>query len=55
MQKLGAIIQTGNTKWKKYGCSDENERGERLLGFATAYTLNLRNARLEQKPMRKWR
>ena len=38
----------------KYGYGDRNERGERLLEFATLHNLFICNTRFEQKPNRKW-
>jgi hypothetical protein len=38
----------------KYGYGDRNERGERLLEFATVHNMYIRNTRFEQKPNRKW-
>ena len=56
------ILQRGrrstNTDWAsvmgKYGYGDRNERGERLLEFATLHNLFICNTRFEQKPNRKW-
>ncbi|CAF1527450.1 unnamed protein product [Adineta ricciae] len=65
--KKDIIILTGdwntkvghdNTDWTsvmgKYGYGDRNERGERLLEFATVHNLFICNTRFEQKPNRKW-
>ena len=65
--KKDVIILTGdwnakvghdNTDWTtvmgKYGYGDRNERGERLLEFATIHNLYICNTRFEQKPNRKW-
>ena len=65
--KSDVIILTGdwnakvgddNADWKcamgKYGYGDRNERGERLLEFATTHSLYICNTRFEQKPNRKW-
>jgi hypothetical protein len=53
-----AKIGEDNTDWEavmgKYGYGDRNERGERLLEFATAHNLFVCNTRFEQKPNRKW-
>ena len=53
-----AKVGDDNTDWKcamgKYGYGDRNERGERLLEFATANGLYICNTRFEQKPNRKW-
>ena len=53
-----AKVGDGNADWKcamgKYGYGDRNERGERLLEFATAHSLYICNTRFEQKPNRKW-
>src|SRR4051812_37231826 len=38
----------------RYGYGDRNERGERLLEFATVHNLYICNTRYEQKPSRKW-
>ena len=38
----------------KHGYGDRNERGERLLEFATAHSLYICNTRFQQKPSRKW-
>jgi len=53
-----AKIGCDNTDWKsvmgKYGYGDRNERGERLLEFATAHNLYICNTRFQHKPNRKW-
>jgi hypothetical protein len=53
-----AKIGNDNTDWKsvmgKYGYGDRNERGERLLEFATVHNLYICNTRFEHKPNRKW-
>jgi len=53
-----AKIGNDNTDWKsvmgKYGYGDRNERGERLLEFATVHDLYICNTRFQQKPNRKW-
>jgi hypothetical protein len=53
-----AKVGNDNTDWKpvmgKYGYGDRNERGERLLEFATVHNLYICNTRFEQKPIRKW-
>ena len=53
-----AKIGQDNTDWTsvmgKYGYGDRNERGERLLEFATLHNLFICNTRFEQKPNGKW-
>ena len=53
-----AKIGSDNKDWKsvmgRYGYGDRNERGERLLEFATVHNLYVCNTRFEQKPERKW-
>ena len=53
-----AKIGSDNTDWKyvmgRYGYGDRNERGERLLEFATVQNLYICNTRFQQKPNRKW-
>jgi Reverse transcriptase (RNA-dependent DNA polymerase)/Endonuclease-reverse transcriptase/Domain of unknown function (DUF6451) len=53
-----AKVGSDNTDWKsvmgKYGFGDRNERGERLLEFATVHDLFICNTRFQQKPNRKW-
>ena len=53
-----AKIGSNNTDWKsvmgKYGYGDRNERGERLLEFATVHNLYICNTRFQHKPNRKW-
>ena len=53
-----AKVGQDNTDWTsvmgKYGYGDRNERGERLLEFATMHNLFICNTRFEQKPNRKW-
>ena len=53
-----AKVGSDNTDWKRvmgrYGYGDRNERGERLLEFATTHGLYICNTRFEQKPQRKW-
>ena len=53
-----AKIGNDNTDWEsvmgKYGYGDRNERGERLLEFATVHNLYICNTRFQQKPNRKW-
>jgi hypothetical protein len=38
----------------KYGYGDRNERGERLLEFATVHDLYVCNTNFQHKPNRKW-
>ena len=53
-----AKIGNDNTDWKsvmgKYGYGDRNERGERLLEFATLHNFFICNTRFQQKSNRKW-
>jgi hypothetical protein len=53
-----AKIGNENKDWKsvmgRYGYGDRNERGERLLEFATVHNLYICNTRFQQKPGRKW-
>ncbi|CAF1426895.1 unnamed protein product [Adineta ricciae] len=53
-----AKIGSDNSDWKpvmgRYGYSDRNERGERLLEFATAHNLYVCNSRFQNKSDRKW-
>ncbi|CAF2033538.1 unnamed protein product [Rotaria magnacalcarata] len=53
-----AKIGNDNTNWKsvmgKYGYGDRNERGERLLEFATVHDLYVCNTKFQHKPNRKW-
>ena len=53
-----AKIGNDNTDWKsvmgKYGYGDRNERGERLLEFATVHDLYICNTKFQHKPNRKW-
>ena len=53
-----AKIGSENADWEsvmgKYGYGDRNERGERLLEFATTHDLYICNTRFQQKPNRKW-
>ncbi|CAM4979656.1 unnamed protein product [Rotaria socialis] len=53
-----AKIGNDNTDWKsvmgKYGYGDRNERGERLLEFATVHDLYVCNTKFQHKPNRKW-
>ncbi|CAF1671832.1 unnamed protein product, partial [Adineta ricciae] len=53
-----AKVGSDNTDWKfvmgKYGYGDRNERGERLLEFATVHNLYICNTRFEHKSNRKW-
>ena len=53
-----AKVGQDNTDWAsfmgKYGYGDRNERGERLLEFATLHNLFICDTRFEQKPNRKW-
>ena len=53
-----AKIGTDNDDWQsvmgRYGYGDRNERGERLLEFATVHNFYICNTRFEQKPSRKW-
>jgi hypothetical protein len=53
-----AKVGSDNTNWKhvmgRYGYGDRNERGERLLDFATTYQLYVCNTKFQQKPQRKW-
>ena len=53
-----AKIGNDNTDWKsamgKYGYGDRNERGERLLEFATLHNFFISNTRFQQKSNRKW-
>ena len=48
-----AKIGNDNTDWKsvmgRYGYGDRNERGERLLEFATVHDLYICNTRFQQK------
>ncbi|CAF4866547.1 unnamed protein product [Rotaria socialis] len=52
-----AKIGNDNTDWKsvmgKYGYGDRNERGERLLEFATVHDLYVCNTKFQHKPNRK--
>ena len=52
-----AKIGNDNTDWKsvmgKYGYGDRNERGERLLEFATVHDLYICNTKFQHKPNRK--
>lgn len=67
IDKKDVIIMTGdwnakigkdNDGWQevmgRYGYGDRNERGERLLEFATAHDFYICNTRFEQKSNRKW-
>jgi hypothetical protein len=53
-----AKVGSDNKDWEsvmgKYGYGDRNERGERLLEFATVHDLYICNTRFQQKPIRKW-
>ena len=53
-----AKVGNDNKDWKsvmgRYGYDDRNERGERLLEFATLHNLYVCNSRFQQKPSRKW-
>ncbi|CAF4616595.1 unnamed protein product [Rotaria socialis] len=53
-----AKVGSDNADWKRvmgrYGYGDRNERGERLLEFATAHNLYICNTRFEQKLQQKW-
>ena len=53
-----AKVGNDNTDWKsamgRYGYGDRNERGERLLEFATIHNLYICNTRFQQKSNRKW-
>jgi exonuclease III len=53
-----AKVGNDNTDWKsamgKYGYGDRNERGERLLEFATVNDLYVCNTKFQHKPNRKW-
>jgi exonuclease III len=53
-----AKIGDDNRDWKsamgKYGYGDRNERGERLLEFATLHNFFICNTRFQQKSNRKW-
>jgi exonuclease III len=53
-----AKIGNDNSDWKsvmgKYGYGDSNERGERLLKFATVHNFFICNTRFQQKSNRKW-
>ncbi|CAF1081345.1 unnamed protein product [Adineta ricciae] len=53
-----AKIGSDNSDWKpvmgRYGYGDRNERGERLLEFATAHNLYVCNSRFQHKSDRKW-
>ena len=53
-----AKVGCDNINWKtvmgQYGYGNRNERGERLLEFATAHNLYICNTRFQQKSNRKW-
>jgi hypothetical protein len=53
-----AKVGSDNIDWKfvmgQYGYGSRNERGERLLEFATAHNLYICNTRFQQKSNRKW-
>ncbi|CAF2239431.1 unnamed protein product [Rotaria magnacalcarata] len=53
-----AKIGNDNTDWKsvmgKYGYEDRNERGERLLEFATVHDFYVCNTKFQHKPNRQW-
>jgi len=53
-----AKIGSNNADWKsvmgQYGYGERNERGERLLEFATAHNFYICNTRFQHKPNRKW-
>ena len=53
-----AKVGNNNTDRKlvmgRYGYGERNERGDRLLEFATAHNLYICNTRFQQKPSRKW-
>ena len=57
IEDWNAKIGNDNTEWKsamgRYGYGDRNERGERLLEFATVHNLYVGNTRFQQKPSRK--
>ncbi|CAF3333574.1 unnamed protein product [Rotaria socialis] len=53
-----AKVGSDNTNWElvmcKYRYGNRNERGDRLLEFATLHNLNICNTRFQQKANRKW-
>ena len=53
-----AKVGNDNTDWKytmsRYGYGERNERGERLLKFATNHNLYICNTKFQHKPNRKW-
>jgi hypothetical protein len=53
-----AKVGNDNTDWKsamgRYGYGDRNERGERLLEFATVHELYVCNTKFQHKSSRKW-
>ncbi|CAF5116865.1 unnamed protein product, partial [Rotaria magnacalcarata] len=53
-----AKVGNDNRGWEsamgKYGYGSRNERGERLLEFATLHNLVISNTLFQQKPSRKW-
>jgi hypothetical protein len=53
-----AKVGSDNLDWKsvmgQYGYGSRNERGERLLEFATAHNLYICNTRFQHKSNRKW-
>jgi len=53
-----AKVGSDNSGWEKvmgrYGYGDQNDRGERLLEFATIKNLFVCNTRFQQKESRKW-
>jgi exonuclease III len=53
-----AKVGSDNAGWEhvmgRYGYGDRNERGERLLEFASKYDLLISNTRFQQKDSRKW-
>ncbi|CAF4238801.1 unnamed protein product [Rotaria socialis] len=53
-----AKVGSDNTNWELVMCKcrygNRNERGDRLLEFATLHNLNICNTRFQQKANRKW-
>lgn len=58
MGDWNAKVGQDNAGWEhamgRYGYGERNERGERLLEFASAHDLFICNTRFEQKASRKW-